>query len=292
MQFQPFQIRRLTILAWMIAAATSLPGGTLARFGTVFGEMEVELFDQDKPVTVQNFIRYVESGLYRDSIIHRCPVNPSTFQSDFVIQGGGVWITNRGSTNASFVSVPIFGEIQNEFGAGRRFSNVYGTIAMAKRGGETNSASSQWFFNLKDNTGLDTGDTNNLFVVFGRVLRGTNVLEMFKTFRLYVGGNATNVVVNIGSPLQELPLLAPSVTESNLLYVDVSLLKVNVALTNGAPEISWRSVIDRTNRVEFTTRYPPVWQTLTNQNGNGAVMRVIDSDALASTRFYRVRVDD
>src|SRR5262245_15367738 len=125
---------------WMCAAAIGLalvavpaPAGTLAQFRTVFGDVEVELFDQDKPITVSNFIRYVESGRYRDGVIHRC--NP-----DFVIQGGGYYLAGRGETNATILDIPVFGKIPNEFGTGRIFSNTYGTIAMAKLGGDTNSA--------------------------------------------------------------------------------------------------------------------------------------------------------
>src|SRR6266566_8221085 len=76
-------------------------GGTLAQFRTVFGAIEVELYDQDKPVTVQNFVHYVQAGRYRDSILHRCPVNPISGLSDFVVQGGGIWVANRGATNAA-----------------------------------------------------------------------------------------------------------------------------------------------------------------------------------------------
>src|SRR6266571_1308353 len=143
-------------------------GGTLAQFRTVFGDIEVELYDQDKPVTVQNFIRYVQARKYQDGFAHR--IVPG-----FVIQGGGYTVTNRGTTNWQSVSVPAYPKITNEFAVGPLLSNVYGTIAMAKLGGDTNSASSQWFFNLANNTFLDAPDTNEYFVVFGHVVRGTNI---------------------------------------------------------------------------------------------------------------------
>src|SRR5204863_2977164 len=99
--------------------------GTLAQFRTVFGEIDVELYDQDKPVTVENFIRYVQSGAWNNMFIHRCDPN-------FVIQGGGYSVANRSATNQFISAVTKFGPITNEFGVGRRFSNVYGTLAMAK----------------------------------------------------------------------------------------------------------------------------------------------------------------
>jgi hypothetical protein len=59
----------------------------------------VELFDADKPATVQNFIRYIQAGRYQDSIMHRAVTN-------FVIQGGGIYVTNRGTTNAALIYIP------------------------------------------------------------------------------------------------------------------------------------------------------------------------------------------
>src|SRR6516164_440224 len=117
-----------------------LHAGTLAQFRSPLGDVEVELYDQDKPQTVQNFIRYVQSGAYQNEFSHR-------LLPGFVLQGGGFAITNGGTTNWTIVQVPSYPPITNEFGIGQRFSNVYGTIAMAKLSGDTNSATSQWFFN-------------------------------------------------------------------------------------------------------------------------------------------------
>ncbi len=99
--------------------------GILAQFRTVFGDIEVELFEKDKPITVSNFIAYVQSGRYQDSFIHRC--NPT-----FVIQGGGFFVAYRGTASARVWGVPIFGNIKNEYGSGTIYSNRYGTIAKAQ----------------------------------------------------------------------------------------------------------------------------------------------------------------
>ena len=274
-------------LLWLsFVTDTPALAGTLAQFRTVFGDIEVELYDQDKPVTVQNFIRYVQSGVWSQMFIHRCEPN-------FVIQGGGYYVANRSTTNQFISSVTNYGTIVNEFAVGRRFSNVYGTIAMAKQSGNTNSATSQWFFNLKDNLSLDIADTNNLFVVFGHVVGGTNALNAFNTFS---PASTTNIIVNLASALGdafgELPLLTSAKTYSDLLYVDVTLLHVQVASSaNEAREISWNSVSNLTNYLEFTTALPPSWQTLVSTNGTGGTLRVLDAVAAAPIRFYRVRVD-
>src|SRR5213593_4754241 len=75
--------------------------GTLAQFRSVFGDIEVELYDQDKPVTVQNFIRYIQSGRYQNEFSHR-------LVPGFVIQGGGFTAVNVGKTNADVLAVPAY----------------------------------------------------------------------------------------------------------------------------------------------------------------------------------------
>jgi cyclophilin family peptidyl-prolyl cis-trans isomerase len=261
-----------------------LHAGTLAQFRTPLGDVEVELYDQDKPQTVQNFIRYVQSGAYQNEFSHR--LVPS-----FVLQGGGFTITNRGTTNATILAIPSFGPITNEFGVGRHFSNAYGTIAMAKLGGDTNSATSQWFFNLANNSFLDAADTNNLFVVFGHVVRGTNVLNIFDRFQYYDGTQTSNLVYQAEAPpFDTLPLLYASLSDTSFVFVDITLLEVAVGnLPAGGHEISWNSPAAMTNIVEFTTNLPPIWNTLMLTNGTGNRMSVNDP-AVDPARFYRVRV--
>jgi len=221
------KLKHLTILFACLLASTALcEAGTLAQFRTVFGDIEVELYDQDKPVTVQNFIRYVQSGAYQNEFAHR-------LVPGFVIQGGGFTITNGGTTNWDSVPIPAFPPITNEFGVGRRFSNVFGTVAMAKLGGDTNSATSQWYFNLADNTSLDANDTNNLFVVFGHVVRGANVLNTFNQFQYYDGTQSSNVVLYkwFVSPFDSLPELHPDLNlpyDTNLVYLSITVLQLSV----------------------------------------------------------------
>jgi peptidyl-prolyl cis-trans isomerase A (cyclophilin A) len=283
--------RRLACGLFLLGALNFADAGTLAQFRTAFGDIEVELYDQDKPVTVQNFINYIQSGRYQNEFAHR-------LVPGFVLQGGGFTITNRGATNAMIVAVPTFPPITNEFGVGRRFSNVYGTIAMAKLGGNTNSATAQWFFNLTNNAFLDAPDTNNFFVVFGHVIRGTNVLNLFNNFKYWTypwplpPPQSTNLVLYqfYTSPLGELPLLYPNPVDTNFVFLDITLLQVAIRpAASGGNEISWNSAAGMTNIVEYTTTLPPAWNTLIATNGTGARVAVVDSVA-APRRFYRVRV--
>ncbi len=269
--------------ALLLLSLASSYAGTLAQFHTVFGDIEVELYDQDKPVTVRNFIRYVQSGAYQNEFAHR-------LIPGFVLQGGGFTITNRGTTNATIIPVLTYSPITNEFGVGTRFSNVYGTIAMAKLSGDTNSATSQWFFNLANNTFLDAADTNNFFVVFGQVVRGTNVLNLFNQFQYWNGTQTSNLVYNWGAPFDNLPLLRPSLVDTNFVFVDISLLQIAIKPAPGGGHLlSWNSATGLTNIVEFTTNLPPVWNTLLQTNGTGAQMSVVDA-TVAPRRSYRIRI--
>ncbi len=286
--------RFTTACFWVACALVSNTShaGTLVHFRTVFGNIEVELYDNDKPVTVRNFLNYIQSGRYENEFAHR-------LVPGFVIQGGGFTVTNYGATNWQTLSVPSFGPITNEFSVGRQFSNLFGTIAMAKVGGDTNSATSQWFFNLTNNAFLDAPDTNHLFVVFGHVIAGTNILNTFNTFQNWLGfppPATTNLVVYhlYTSPFDTLPVLYTNLDnryrETNFVYIDISLFRVDIQPgTGGGQQISWDSAAGLTNVVQFTTNLPPVWNTLAVTNGTGARMTVADNTA-GTNRFYRVRV--
>ncbi len=274
----------LAVLIWWLSAAVG-QAGTLAQFRTPVGDIDVELFDQEKPVTVQNFIRHVNSSpaFTNFQFIHR-------WVPGFVIQGGGYFVTNRFGTNPQILAVPGFAAITNEFSVGPIYSNTYGTIAMARVGGQTNSATSEWFINLGNNSSLDNVDGG--FTVFGRVVQGTNTLNKFLTYP-----NADISGWNIGSPFDELPTMFTETLTINslynvLLYVDISFLRVSVKiLGGGAREIAWNSVSNRLNRVEYTTNYPPAWQSLVTTNGNGSRFTVTDTNLANVRAFYRIRVD-
>jgi peptidyl-prolyl cis-trans isomerase A (cyclophilin A) len=131
------------LLAWNVRAIV------FATFETTLGRLELELYDEDKPVTVSNFLAYVQSGKFNGGIIHR-------WETNFVIQGGGFYVTTNASGAKTLHELQPFPAITNEAGVAPRRSNEYGTIAMARQGTVTNSATSQWFINLRDNPHLDT----------------------------------------------------------------------------------------------------------------------------------------
>jgi len=151
---------------------------------TTYGTILMELFEDDAPNTVQNFLNYVNDGDYKDTIFHRA-------DTDWVIQGGGFKTNSTTFTNVSqFTAIPTDPAIQNEF----KLSNVRGTVAMAKNS-NPNSATSQFFVNLSDNTQLDL-PANGAFTVFGKVLSMTTVEKI------------ENLPINAQSadPYKELPV--------------------------------------------------------------------------------------
>jgi peptidyl-prolyl cis-trans isomerase A (cyclophilin A) len=282
-------LRTICCLIAFTILLNSAAAGTLVQFRTVFGDIEVELYDQDKPVTVQNFLNYIKSGRYENEFMHR-------LVPGFVVQGGGFTVTNRGTTNWQVVAIPTYPPITNEFGVGQQFSNVYGTIAMAKTS-DPNSATSQFFFNLANNS-ASLDDTNNSggFTVFGHVIAGTNALNILNNFQYWTSLPApspTNLVLDgyYNAPFDTLPVLSSNLppSDTDLVFVDISLLQVAIQPVTGGEQISWNSATGLTNIVEYTTNFPPVWNTLVITNGTGARMTVTDNSGMPR-RFYRVRV--
>jgi cyclophilin family peptidyl-prolyl cis-trans isomerase len=256
------------------------------QFRSWLGDIEVELLGNQKPVTTTNFLQYVTSGAYEGMFLHRAIPG-------FIVQGGGFSVTNRASSeqDPSFIQVPNFGTIPNEYDQGPEISNTYGTLAMAKLPEEPDSASSQWFFNLGDNSeNLD--QQNGGFTVFGRVVSGTNVLNQFNEIEPDL--QIINATPDL--PFEEWPVRntdGEPADLDDLVYVDVTLLEVNVELTMEAEQrISWNSLSNRLHRVYYTEGMPPEWQTLVETNGTGERMSVVDSDANGEDeeRFYRVEV--
>src|SRR5262249_5054691 len=152
------------------AQTNTLVRFTVLRGGSVLGAMDFELFDHDKPETVRNFLTYVRGGNYQNLLIHRC--NPG-----FVVQAGGVPVANPRSLSyfLQFLSTLSFGAITNEFAVGPPLSNSYGTLAMAKLGGDPDSASTDWFINLTNNNVTATNvvnldEINGGYTVFGHIL--------------------------------------------------------------------------------------------------------------------------
>ena len=154
------------------------------RVSTTLGDMDFILFDTATPATVANFKNYVTSGRFADVAFHRS-------LAGFVIQGGGFKGTGSGSSFTRVVTDP---PVVNEPG----ISNLRGTLSMAKLGGDPDSATSQFFISLANNS-ANLDHQNAGFTVFGRVAgTGMTVADSIaglptRTYNLYLDGGLTPV---------------------------------------------------------------------------------------------------
>ena len=197
-----FMKKLLTVLCLFSAAgiAAARASETVVRFHTTLGDIDVLLDPTDAPMTVANFLTYVNgaSGAnYTNSFFHRSVPG-------FVIQGGGYYVAN-----GQVQSIVTHSPVNNEY----KVPNTRGTIAMAKTS-DPNSATDEWFFNLVDNT-TTLGTTNDSgFTVFGTILSSEGLAVMDAIAALQV--------VNAGSPFDQLPVIdyqSGTVAVSNLVYV-------------------------------------------------------------------------
>ena len=126
---------------------------------TNHGDISVELFDDKAPISCENFRQYIRDGHYDGTVFHRVIPN-------FMIQGGGM--------DATMTQKPTRDPIKNEADNGE--SNARGTLAMA-RTMVVDSATSQFFINLRDNDFLNHGSRDFGYAVFGRVSDGMDVVD-------------------------------------------------------------------------------------------------------------------
>lgn len=154
-------LKKLALVACSLFFASSLMAAEKPHvlLNTSLGEIEIELEQDQAPITVENFLAYVDSGFYDGTIFHR--VIP-----DFMIQGGGF----DGNLTQKQTRAPIKNEADN----GLR--NSRGSLSMA-RTSNPDSATSQFFINQKDNAFLDRGARDAGYAVFARVVRGMEVVD-------------------------------------------------------------------------------------------------------------------
>ncbi len=209
---------------------------TVVRFDTSAGPINVELFDRQAPRTVANFLNYVTDNDYADSIFHRSAKLPNG--TPFVLQGGG--FTFR--TNPSRLeAIPTDPAVQNEPDPVNR-SNLRGTLAMAKLGGDPNSATDQFFFNLGNNS-ANLDNQNGGFTVFGRVLSAADqqVVDALAAIPTQDQSKAANLPASQKGVFDEIPLQNYT---GNAFPTDT--VRNNYALVNGL------AVVSRTEQLTYS----------------------------------------
>ena len=172
------RVAAIAVTSALLLGASVAAHAQKVKLATSAGDIVIELDKAKAPKTVDNFVAYVKDGHYNGTVFHRVIPN-------FMIQGGGMV-----STFAGLKEKPTHKPIVNESHNG--LSNTTGTIAMA-RTGDPNSATAQFFINVKDNPFLDQGDG---YAVFGHVVSGMDVVEKIKTVETTTKGPFENVPVN------------------------------------------------------------------------------------------------
>ena len=154
---------------------------------TSAGDITLKLYPQKSPVTVKNFLAYVDSGFYHETIFHRVIRN-------FMVQGGGFTTAMTEKESGE----PIVNESRN------KLHNIRGTIAMA-RTSEPDSATAQFFINQRSNLQLDWAPGKEGYTVFGEVEKGMGVVDFIATADTDTGLMVTNAGQR---PFQDVPVEA------------------------------------------------------------------------------------
>jgi len=163
-------------------ASAAGKGNPMVVLSTSLGDIKIELYQDKAPVTVQNFLEYVKSGYYDGTIFHR--VIPG-----FMVQGGGMTDDMRDKREGQRAA------IKNESSNGLK--NDTGTLAMA-RTSAPDSATSQFFISVKDNTFLNKENAADKvgYAVFGKVVEGMDVVKKIEQVKTATKGPHQNVPVD------------------------------------------------------------------------------------------------
>lgn len=227
----PFSTGRVATFQLAPVQLGSAGQGTLGS-----GQIRVLLFDQagqGAPLTTANLQAYLTANRYNNTFIHRSVPG-------FVLQGGGFNLVPSAS-GTQIEGVSPFPAVPNEFIRGR--SNLRGTIAMAKLGSDPNSATSQWFWSLADNSAI-LNPQNGGFTVFGRVL-GASDLATLDAMAAVPVSNASRA---LGAVFSELPLSDGNLSLDNLLRFSAITINQQAELrfavvANSAPDLLEAKVV-------------------------------------------------
>ena len=268
-----------------------LPANTV-RLTTALGTIDVTLYDQQTPITVDNFLRYIDAGRYTAIDPNFGTPAPVFFHRSvpgFVLQSGGYVATQDPTDPPHILPSPVtaFSPIPNE--ARPDLHNVRGTIAMAKLPDDPDSATSQWFINLADNSGepsnLDT--VNGGFTVFGTVsATGMTAADAIAALPIY---NASGFY---GDAFTQLPLrnFSSGLPEvDNLVLINQVTRPLIFSATSDHPGIASASVISNDLFVQGKT-VGTATITVTATDANGATASQFFDVAVTSTPVHAANI--
>ena len=264
--------RLFTIVCLLLSTFPASADPLVARFESNMGDLDVLLDPIAAPRSVDNFSAYANRGAYDVTIIHRSTTyNRLDIQ---IVQGGGFELVGN-----TLPPIPSDPPIPLE--AGR--ANALGTLAMA-RTSDPDSATSQWFFNVTDNPGLDFN-----YAVFGRVLgAGQNVIEAIGAVPVY------DASIALGPVYGQLPLLADSISIDSLVLINKIRVEpftiTSLTHTSAAIEIRWTALSTNSPvRVERRENLGQGSWTVVSSNNTDGIFR--DTNAPTGHAFYRLVIE-
>jgi len=253
-----------------LAQHFGFPGvtGQIAQVETTLGRFNIELLADDAPLTVANFLGYVNSGAYTNALFHRSVPG-------FVIQTGGF----KGTLPIADIAASP--SVRNEF----RRSNTRGTLAMAKLGSGPDTATNQWFVNLANNS-ANLDNQNGGFTVFARVL-GTGML--------IPDAIATIPIFNAGSPFDSLPLRnftsGGSVAVANFIVVNsVRVIPMHPVAGGGSAVITYTVQTDNPSVVTAAISGSTLNVTPVGGGSAAVTVRATDSNGNQVTSSFTAQV--
>jgi len=240
-------------IAGIVCAAVALnANGTVVRFTTSSGNIDVRLYNSATPQSVVNFLNYVNSNRYNGSFIHRVPQNKDANNNNlgtqhFVVQGGGFLLNNSIFAATGITTDPPIADEP-------WISNIRGTLAFAKN---NLGATSQWFFNVGDNSFLNASN----FTAFGRVLgTGMTTVDTIDNLPAINAAAAENAA---GEDFDEIPvrnvqqvIAQNDITSNEAVMVNVTVLNYKTGdydfngTVNTADYNAWRSTFASTTSAE------------------------------------------
>jgi cyclophilin family peptidyl-prolyl cis-trans isomerase len=211
------------LLSLICFGTSSAQAQTIVTFETNLGQIKIELLGDTRPVSVANFLGYVERGDYDGTLFHRN--QSAATQGIGIVQGGG-FLTN---------SLPInrLDPIVNEAATNPNPLNTRGTIAYA-RTSVLDSATSEFFFNTVDNPGLDS----QIFTVFGQVVSGMEVVDQIQALDVVVANGATQTFLD----LPVIDVNAPNLTAPSNLVTLISATAVTLGDINLDGEVNFLDI--------------------------------------------------
>lgn len=253
-----FASRRLALVAFLAAYFIAAEAhAAIVRFNTSLGAVDVRLYNTATPLSVANFLNYVSTGRYSDTFIHRVPQAPGGGSADFVVQGGGFKLNNSIfaatgiATDAPIGNEPVF-------------SNTRGTLSFAKN---SLGATSQWFFNIGDNSGLDAQD----FTVFGRVLgNGMTVVDAINDLPVINASVAQNAP---GEDFDEVPVtdLEQVLAQQNITNAEAVMVTSIVVRNLPAGDYDFNGVVNTADFGIWNATYGSTTNAAADGNGDGVV---------------------